>query len=112
MNTTTRYILTATAVGVGLFTIGSAANALGGSGGTIPDPIGDPVVMPSAPSVGGSSLEEVDVPGAKDLDDLAASPTPTGVLDTGGWATAPAGSGPGDDDSEHGAEIEGGGDDD
>lgn len=113
MNTTTRYILTATAVGVGLFTVGATANALGGSGGPAPDPIGDPVVLPSASSLGGnSSLEAVNAPSADDLDDPAATPTPTGVLDTGGWATAPAGSGTGDDDDEHGVEIEGGGNDD
>jgi hypothetical protein len=113
MNSTTRYILTATAVGVGLFTVGATANALVGNSGAAPDPIGDPVVMPSAPSLGSnSSLEEVDGPDAEDLDDLATTPTPTGVLDTGGWATSPAGSGIGDDDSEHGAEIEGVSDDD
>jgi hypothetical protein len=106
MNTTTRYILTATAVGVGLFTVGAAANALGGNSGAAPDPIGDPVVMPSAPSLGGnSSLEEVDGPDAEDLDDLASTPTPTGVLDTGGWATSPGGA-MDDDDDEHGVEIE------
>lgn len=121
MNTTTRYILTATAVGAGLLTVGATANAIA-SGGTSADSIGTPVVLPSSDPVAlpSTSPEEVDIPGAADLDDL--SPSPTGVLDTGGWATAPAGSGGGDDegveddhsagDDSEGVEIENEGADD
>ena len=96
MNSTTRYILTATAVGVGLFTVGATANAIADSGTPAPNPIGDPVVVPtgaSAPVGKNTDIEEVGLPDADDL----ASPTPTGVLDSGGWVTSP-GNADGDDD--------------
>ncbi|MBN2177508.1 MAG: hypothetical protein JW722_07615 [Demequinaceae bacterium] len=70
MNSTTRYILTVTAVGVGLFTVGATANAIGGSGDSDPGPIGDPIILPSGPSLADddSSLEVVNGPGAEDLE--------------------------------------------
>jgi hypothetical protein len=111
MNATTRYILTATAVGAGLLTVGATANAIAGGGNPSPASIGDPVVVPSsAPAADTSTgLEQVNLPGA---DDLTSSPTPAAVLDTGGWATSPGSpSGGGDDGPEHeGVEIEGGDD--
>lgn len=112
MNATTRYILTATAVGAGLLTVGAAANAIAGGSNPAPASIGDPVVVPSsAPAADSTSagLEQVNIPPASDL---TSSPTPTAVLDTGGWATSPGSPAGGSDDGpeDEGVEIEGGDD--
>jgi hypothetical protein len=99
MNSTTRYILTATAVGAGLLTVGATANAIVGNNVADSAPIGPAVVVPSSDpvpsSTTGSGPEEVDVPGVVDLDDLAATPGSTDFA----TSTPPAG-GLGDDNSD------------
>jgi hypothetical protein len=99
MNSTTRYILTVTVVGVGLFAVGAAANAIARGEDPTPSPIGDPVVVPtsSPEATDASGPEEVAIPEAADLDDLVETPPDPAVIDTGGWATSP-GSPSGDDD--------------
>jgi hypothetical protein len=103
MNATTRYILTATAVGAGLLTIGATANALAGNNAADAAPIGPAVIVPSSDPVPNPTVttgpEVIDPPIATDLDDTTPSPGSTDF----GTSTPPAG---GLDDDE-GVEIEG-----
>ena len=112
MNATSRYILTATAVGAGLFTLGATANALASAPGPGTHAIGNPVVLPSSdplPNPSTSTPVEVSIPAAQDLDDPnGTSSTPT----TGtGWATTPSTGTRGDDSGAAEIESGGGGDD-
>ncbi len=108
MNATTRYILTATAVGAGLLAVGATANALVGNNLADSAPIGPAIVLPSSDALpnsnGTTGPEEVDLAGATDLDNGAAPAVSPGSTD---FATsAPPAGGLGDG----GVEIEGGSD--
>ena len=102
MKTNTRYILTATGVAAGLFLIGATANALGSDNTVASAPIGSGVVLPSASADPSAAPSLVQVEYAENTDPSVA-PLPDPIVQTGGWATAPATGGMGGDD-DHGSD--------
>ena len=101
-------MLTATGVAAGLLLVGATANALASDNTAASAPIGAAVVLPSASANPSTAPSLVQVEYAENTDPSVA-PVPDPVVDTGGWATAPASGGGsggddiGGDDGDHGS---------
>ena len=101
MNTNSRYILTATAVGAGLLVVGAGANAISSeNGASANEVLGDPVVVPSTSATPADTPDAPVVTETPEVVDLEPEDLVIGGLDDGGWGFDTTSPPPDDDDDD------------